>query len=239
MIRLILDIPLTASRAIYETQDQIHNVLIHAMAVHGYHPPQKHPAAWGFGVVSRPLRGNGSRQVFRVQRIYVGSSHPDVAATLARITPEDLRELSQVPQAGLDLHEATIHRDLSWQVTSEVLAVYPLSPIRVLEHRDGANGSTALLTLGDAWESALNRTMARRFGRPFHLQVIPDDLYIRERQGRITASRPIKKDPHGRPVVLPGLEFPFILIGPPEDLRDAWINGLGAGTGMGFGCLAI
>ncbi len=238
MTRLIINVPSRAPRALFETQDQIHNLLIYAMGAHGYHPPEKQPAAWGFGVISQPVSVNGPRRLRRIQQIIVGSSHPDTANALAHLTPDRLVEPSQVPGAGLDLREATIRPDDPW-IPTDVLAVRPISPIRVLEHRDGANGSTALLTLGEAWETALNRTMTRRLGRTVQLHVIPDDLYVREQQGQLVARRAVKRDREGRPVILPGLEFPFILIGSPEDLRDAWVNGLGAGTGMGFGCLTI
>ena len=238
VIRLIIDVPATTPHALFETNDQIHNLLVYAMGAQGYHPPAKQTAAWGFGVISQPVSVNGPRRLRRIQQIIVGSSHPDAANALARLTPGDLMEPSQVPGAGLDLRTATIRPDDPW-IPTDVLAARPVSPIRVLEHRDGANGSTALLTLGEAWESALNRTMTRRLGRPVQLRVIPDDLYVRERQGHIVGRRAVKRDRLGRPVVLPGLEFPFILIGTPEDLRDAWVNGLGAGTGMGFGCLVI
>lgn len=241
MIRLRIEVPSTAPRALFETHDQIHNVLIYAMKAHGYHPPKGRPAAWGFGIESRPVSPASSRKhppsLWRVHAIYVGSADPDASQALAQITPEDLLEPSQVPQSGLDLRSAVITQDGPW-IDTDVLALRPITPIRVLEHRDGANGSTALLTLGPAWEAALNRTMTARLGRPVTLTVIPDDLYVREHNGHIVGSRVVKKV-GGRPIALPGLDFPFILVGPPSDLRDAWLSGLGAGTGMGFGCVAI
>jgi len=161
-----------------------------------------------------------------------------MAEALAQIAPDDLVEPSQVPGAGLDVRRSKIHQELTWFPTS-ILSVYAISPIRVLQRNDESHRSLAILTLGPGWEMALNRTMATRFGRPFHLRVIPDAFYVRARQGNLVAHMGVKKDAQGRPVILPGLVFPFVLTGPEADLRDAWYNGLGAGTGMGFGCLEV
>jgi CRISPR-associated endoribonuclease Cas6 len=154
---------------------------------------------------------------------------------MAKITVEDLVEPSLSPGAGLDLRRATIAQDERW-IPSEALSLYALSPIRVL-HREQGGRSQALLTPGEAFNTALNRIMQTRFGRPFRLSFIPDRLYSFAKQSRLTASMAVGVRPDGRPVCLPGIVTPFVLAGPSEDLRDAWFSGLGAGTGMGFGCI--
>ncbi len=234
-IRLRIEVPLTPP-TVFKTQDSVHNLLVHAMAQHGYHLPRNQPARWGFGVIRRPVSSiPTSLPLFHLQRIIVGSTDREIADVLAQLTPDDLTELSQVPGSGLDLRHAQIIHDRSW-IPTAVLPIAPISPVRVLEH--GPRGSIALLQLGPTWEARLNHVMTRRFDRPFAIRVIPDDIYLRERGGRVCTQLPVKSMPKThRPVVLPGLQFPAILTGPEADLRDAWFNGLGAGTGMGFGCL--
>jgi len=239
-IRVTIDLPDYPHPTVLAIQDSVHNVLIHAFAQHGVHPAHNQPAAWGFGTVTHPVEppGKAPSHLRQLQRIVVGSTDPTLAEALAKFTPEDLTELSQVPGSGLDLRTARLTFTDHWIPTS-VLPVFPITPIRVLSPRDGSQGSVAQLTLDARWMDGINRTMSRRFGRPFQLRVIPDDLYIRERQGRLVTSLPVKRDARGHLVYLPGLTFPAILTGPSEDLRDAWFNGLGAGTGMGFGCLGF
>ena len=106
----------------------------------------------------------------------------------------------------------------------------------MLNHEPGGR-TKAVLTPGDEFNAALNRIMARRFGRSFRLTFIPDRLYTFSRKGKIAASMAIKIREDGQPVCLPGIVTPFVLTGPTEDLRDAWFSGLGVGTGMGFGCV--
>ncbi|MCY0908738.1 MAG: hypothetical protein OWR62_10140 [Sulfobacillus thermotolerans] len=238
MLRISIDVSRDARQPFFDTRDAIHNVLTFALVRHGYHPVANRPSPWGFGVVGRRVRTRGPRRLWRVERIVVGTTEPTIAEALARITPDDLVEPSQVPSAGLDLRQSTLRHDVSWFATS-ALSVYALSPIRVLERTEESHQSMAILTLGPQWDAALNRTMATRFGRPFQLRVVPDEFYVRAHQGHLVAKMGIKKDRQGRPVILPGLVFPFLLLGPESDLRDAWFNGIGAGTGMGFGCLEV
>jgi CRISPR-associated endoribonuclease Cas6 len=135
------------------------------------------------------------------------------------------------------MRSATIYAAPPWQ-TTEAVAFYCVSPIRVTD--PNPNGSPIdFLQTGDALNERLNRTMQTRFGRPFHLSLIPDSLYVRANRGKIDAGMAIKTLSNGKPLVVRGLVLPFVLTGAVEDLRDVWYSGLGRSTARGFGCVEM
>mgnify|MGYP000852570571 CR=1 FL=1 len=232
MIRLRIDLPFDAFEAVCQDRGRIKNLIDSALSRHGYSRTDNQPVCYGFGAITRPVGNNGLR---RVERVILGSSDPRVTTALARITLEDLIEPALTSGAGLDLRRGRIIRDERWTPV-EALSLYAVSPIRVLS-RTGGNRSQALLEPGEAFDTALNRSMTTRFGRPFRLKLIPDRLYSFARRGHLSASMAVGLRPNGRPLCLPGIVTPFVLAGPADDLRDAWFSGLGTGTGMGFGCV--
>lgn len=232
MIRLRIDLPYDAFEAVCRCRDNVKNIIDSALSRYGYSRVDNTPVRYGFGVLSRPVGKEGLR---RIERVILGSADPRIAQAIAKITSEDLLEPSMTPGAGLDLRQARIIRDERW-TPAEALSLYALSPIRALVYDKGGR-SRALLTPGLEFNAALNRAMACRFGRSFRLTFIPDALYARARGGNLSASMAIKIREDSRPVCLPGIVTPFVLAGSSEDLRDAWFSGLGAGTGMGFGCV--
>lgn len=232
MIRLRMDLPFNAYEAVCQDRGRVKNILDNVLARHGYARIDNQPVRYGFGVLSRPLEKNGLR---RIERIYLGTSDPFIAEAMARIVPEDLLEPSLAPGAGLDLRRAVILRDERW-IPVEALSLYALSPIRVLARGTGER-SRALLVTGLEFDTALNKVMTLRFGRPFQLRLIPDRSYSFMKHGDLSASMAVGIRPNGKPLCLPGIVTPFLLTGPVEDIRDAWFSGLGAGTGMGFGCV--
>jgi hypothetical protein len=232
MLRLRMDLPFDAFEAVCQDRGRIKNVIDSALSRHGYSRVDNQPVRYGFGVIAKPVGKHGLR---RVERVILGTSDPAIAEAMARISPDDLLEPSLTPGAGLDLRRAAIVRDERW-VPAEALALYAVSPIRVLQYAQGER-SRALLTPGEAFDAALNRAMSARFGRPFRLKFIPDRLYSFARRGDLSASMAVGARSDGRPLCLPGIVTPFVLAGPVEDVRDAWFSGLGTGTGLGFGCV--
>lgn len=232
MRRLRIDLPFDAFEAVCQDRGRVKNLIDGALSRHGYARVDNQPVRYGFGVLSRPVGKNGLR---RIERIYLGSSDPAIAEALERIVPEDLLESSLTPGAGLDLRRASIVHDERW-LPAEAMALYALSPIRVLR-REAGGRSRALLTPGAEFDAALNGAMQTRFGRLFQLRLIPDRMYSFTRRGDLSASMAVGMRPDGRPLCLPGIVTPFVLAGPALDLRDAWFSGLGAATGMGFGCV--
>lgn len=214
-----------------QSRDAIKNILEYALRQHGYRRVDDRPLRWGFGVVAH--RVPGRQHFYQVDQVIFGSSDPAIMDAMAAITPQDLREPNAVPGAGLDLTYATLTTEAPW-VPTPAAHFLALSPIRVLQgHRQ------TILTLGPDFTTYLNRTMAHRFGRPFHLTFQPDSFYVRRHNGQIAARMAIKMSPEGSPIVYPGLVLPFVLTGPEDDIATAWYSGLGSSTGMGFGCLDL
>ena len=173
MIRLRIDLPFNAYEAICQDRGSIKNIIDSALSKYGYHRVDNRPVRYGFGVISKPTGKNGLR---RVERVYLGSSDPEIASAMNRIAVEDLVEPSLTPCAGLDLRKARIFRDERW-IPCEALSLYALSPIRVLTREDGDRRTRAILDPGPDFTKSLNRIMSTRFGRPFNMTFIPDRLY--------------------------------------------------------------
>lgn len=234
IFRWRIDVPRGDRSPVIRSRDAVKNLIDAALVRHGYAVDRSRPARYGFGVVAQRVPMPGSQRWHRVQRLIVGSSDPAIAQALAEWASDDLWEPNAVPGAGLDLRHSTLSVDPS-PVVGEAISLYAVSPIRVVE----GNPGQTILELGPAWEQGLNRTMARRFGRPFHLHVIPDSWYVRARHGQIVARMAVKVRSDGYVVAYPGLLLPFVLTGPREELDVAWYSGLGSSTAMGFGCVEV
>ncbi len=200
------------------------NILEYALTRAGFAQRDfNQPARWGWGIVHEWNTANRTR---RMTALHFGSADSTWIAGLSRLTPEILQD--SAAEAGLrwPLGQLAMTPQPDWTIP---LFIQPVTPIRVLATvRHGRR--PALLTLDTEWETALNRTMAYRFGRPFALRVIPDPW--------MPISRPVGSASlvvHGRPVALPGVMMPFILTGPSHDCATVWSSGLGSSTGMGFG----
>ncbi len=233
IFRWKIDVPRDDRSPVIRSRDSVKNLIDAALVRHGYQINRGQPARYGFGVVAKRV-GTPTQRLHRVERVIVGSSDPTIAKALAAWTPEDLWEPNAVPGAGLDLRNSIMAADPS-PIISEAITLYAVSPLRVL---DGNPGRT-ILELGAAWEIALNRTMARRFGHAFHLHVIPDSWYVRAKHGQIIAHMAVKIRTDGYVVAYPGLVLPFVLTGPRNELHVAWYSGLGGSTAMGFGCVEV
>jgi CRISPR-associated endoribonuclease Cas6 len=240
-IKLYIDLPKHCRTAIIRDRDSVANLLTAAMKKYGYQPQKNMPARWGFGVVSKPLNANSNNPkqwLHLVQRVVVGSSHPELAQIIAQIQAKDLREPNQVEGGCLDLRMANLYAAPPW-IETEAASFYCVSPIRVTERHDKQNNYNSYLQTGDKLNQLLNRTMQARFGRQFDLSLIPDSLYVRSCAGKIDTGMAIKTRSNGKPLIIKGLNIPFILTGAAEDLRDAWYSGLGRSTARGFGCLEM
>jgi len=240
-IKLYIDLPRHYRAAIIRDRDSVANLLTAAMKKYGYQPQKNMPASWGFGVVSKPLNAdsnNPKQWLHLVQRVVVGSSHPELAQIIAQIQAKDLLEPNQVEGACLDLRMANVYAAPPW-IETEAASFYCVSPIRVTERHDKQNNYNSYLETGDKLNQLLNRTMQARFGRQFDLSLIPDNLYVRSCAGKIDAGMAIKTRSNGKPLIIKGLNIPFILTGAAEDLLDAWYSGLGRSTARGFGCLEM
>lgn len=234
IIRLQIDVPRGVKTTVITSRDAVKNLIDSGLVRYGATINRQQPARYGFGVVAKRVETSSNHILHRVERVVVGTSDPELAAILRKWTANDLVEPNAVPGAGLDLRAASIQR-VSDPIIGEAIALYALSPLRIVE----GNPGRTILELGPRWEEGLNRTMERRFHRPFHLRFIPDSFYVRSRRGKITAHMAVKIRGDGYVVAYPGIVLPFILAGPPDELRIAWHSGLGSSTAMGFGCVEV
>lgn len=243
MIRRMIRVPRsqcreTLGQRTFSDRGQVADLLGCALRRHGCDPITNGPARWGFGVIAHPLKVAGPGRRYGIEAIHLGSSDPVIARAIAALTPADLVLDDAMPGWELDLRFAELRDEPDLPAGVEVLNGYCISPIRVT--RPLGNGHHEDLTeLGDDYQDLLNRTMSRRFGRPFQLQLLPDRVYVRSRSGRISAGFAIKTRPNGAVVVKRGIALPFSLVGPANDIRDAWYSGLGRTTALGFGLLGM
>lgn len=240
MIRRLILVPKAtrnSGQRLIRDRGQVADLLGAALRRHGVNPQNgEHPARWGFGVVARRVRTQGPR-LYAVNAIHLGSSDPNIAEAIARIEPRDLVLDAAIPGWELDLRSALV-RDYS-QISDglEALNLYCVSPIR-LTRRLSDGSQEDVTALAPDINLLINRTMERRFGRPFGLHFLPDRLYVRGKSS-VSAGFAIKSDDHGRAIVKRGIVLPFTLVGPFEDLQHAWYAGLGRTTGLGFGMLEM
>lgn len=243
MIRRVIRIPRTRFRETLgqrtiSDRGQVADLLGCALRKHGCNPTIDGPARWAFGVIARSLAARGTERYFAIEAIHLGSSEPSIARAIAALRPEDLVLDKALPGWELDLRCTEIHDHPDPPHSIEALACYCISPIRVTRML-GKNRQEDITTLTDDFGEQVNRTMGHRFGRSFHLKLLPDRIYVRSRGGEVSAGFAIKTRPNGTVVVKRGIALPFTLVGPTEDVRDAWYSGLGRTTALGFGMLGM
>lgn len=243
MIRRMIHIPHTRSwetlgQRTISDRGQVADLLGCALRRQGFNPVTDRPARWGFGVIARPLKVAGFGRRYGLEAIYLGSSDPVIARAIAALTPADLVLDDAMPGWELDLRFAELRDEPDLPAGVEALNGYCISPIRIT--RPLGNGRHEdVIQLSDDYQNLLNRTMSRRFERPFQLRLLPDRVYVRSRGGEISAGFAIKTRPNGAVVVKRGIALPFTLVGPTADLMDAWYSGLGRTTALGFGLLGM
>jgi CRISPR-associated endoribonuclease Cas6 len=192
---------------------------------------------WGAGAVC-PRKIASGAPVRRTSEILVSTIDPGVAAYLVKADPGEMRKHQPATGENIDMSGAVIVQDLD-PVTpgSSFIDAIALSPI-VVSRRDRTEQASAGRFYGDAstcdLSAAVNLRLSRIVGRQVALNVVPDDFYLSERPDSHAVRTDIKNI-NGKPGVVVGLVFPFVLCGSPDDLRLAWYAGLGEKNRLGFG----
>ncbi len=219
MIRRIctLDRPIPAP-----DHSTLKNILEYALTRSGVPYRPFGPARWGWGAYTIPDPACPHR--FLLVGLGWGSADPRYMTILDHLTPESVQQ--SAVETGIDWPDSVMQDDAPL-ISTDILLVQPVTPIRVLESVLHGRRK-AILILNAAWTAALNRTMSYRFGRPFHLQVQQDQMLAHH---AVMGIRPLSAQTN-----LPGIVAPFILTAPEtQELQSVWASGLGANTGMGFG----
>lgn len=82
--------------------------------------------------------------------------------------------------------------------------------------------------------AAVSRRLSRLAGRPIHLEIHPDSLYLRANPRHSVLVSLKGGRGHGFAI---GLQAPLVICGDEADLRYAWYAGIGEKNRMGCGCL--
>jgi CRISPR-associated endoribonuclease Cas6 len=196
---------------------------------------------WGAAAIC-PRKVSPGSPVRRVSEILISTTDPDIAACLTRADPDQMRKTQPATGETVDMREGLIVQDLDPVAPgSSFIDAIALSPI-VVSRRDpddrAANGRFHGDVRGCDLSAAVNSRLSRLAGRTVALKVAPDDFYLSTRPNG-HAVRVDVKNVGGKPGVVVGLVFPFVLCGTPDDLRLAWYAGLGEKNRLGFGFFGL
>lgn len=189
---------------------------------------------WTFGMEGEML-GHRGRQV---RSVIVSSPDPDFAAALNRLNPAHMtvhsRSGDRIDGEGARLVCAD---DLDPGIAETMIRF--VSPIILMTQKQGREKTFYCedfpkKSVGDAIMAGLEK----RAGRDLDLSVSVDPLHACIEGGRKHLVR-YRKLPNGKSLILPGFMVPLTLAGKAEDLRFAYLAGLGAKTRAGNGCLII
>lgn len=128
-----------------------------------------------------------------------------------------LRACHRLPAPGQDA--------VALALASPVVLVSPKAGREETRHAESVEGIDL--------PAALRRSVETRAGRSLDLEIEVDRLALRtDVVKRIVW---LRRAPTGRRIGVPAFRFPFAMRGTPDDLRFAFLAGLGAKTRQGFG----
>lgn len=185
---------------------------------------------WTFAMAGRASRGHGRR----ILRLTLSSPAAAFAEALERLDPSEIRVASSNGDR-IDCSGGVRHSGRGPARGTDCLAVTFGSPVALMR----ASGEREKRKWADSLEdidldAALRTSLTRRAGRDLDLSVSVDPLT--RIAGTVRQLVKLRKMPNGRPAIIPAFTFPLTLRGAPEDIRFAFLAGLGAKTRAGFGC---
>lgn len=186
---------------------------------------------WTFGMEAFSLPGRKRR----VRSVVVSSPDPAFAEIVSRLDPAAMKVQScngdVIDGAGARILPCD---DLAPQA-DEVMIGF-ISPFLLAQKKEGRDKTRFHedLPIAEA-PSALKAGLDRRAGRELDLEIIIDPLTART-DGAKKHLIHIRRFPSGKDMILPGFAPPLTLRGKPEDVRFAYLAGLGAKTRAGAGC---
>jgi CRISPR/Cas system endoribonuclease Cas6 (RAMP superfamily) len=196
---------------------------------------------WGAGAVC-PRKIVPGAPVRRASEILISTIDPEISAYIVKADPGEMRKYQPTTGENIDMTGATIVHDLDPVAPgSTFIDAIALSPI-VVSRRDNAHRAPAGRFYGDATgcdlSAAINHRLSRVAKRPIALNLVPDDLYLSYHPNSHAVRADIK-NVNGKPGVVVGMIFPFVLCGNPSDLRLSWYAGLGEKNRLGFGFFGL
>ena len=191
----------------------------------------RHSLPWTFGMAAR-ARPGGERRVFSVT---VSSPSERFCDALYRLNPEAVRTESDNGDR-INLSGAKIRRlrDLPEGGVAALMIGFA-SPFLIPVKKQGREKTRFHDDLtGVDLNAALTTSLSRRAGRPLDLTISVDRLsFLTDLKKHLVHVRLL---PGGKPLIHPAFSVPMSLKGNPQDVRFAFLAGIGAKTHAGFGC---
>lgn len=239
MLRIRVQLPKTVPLQQYDHQDLIHDALINGLEAAGCKSVDLIGAQarlWTFA----PL-GWHQGHIGYVHSLIISTTDAQIANALTRLKPESIQ---QRRWNGETLSFAGAHLSIEPDPLlphQTQLATLCLSPL-VLQHTQQGSQAGSKQWCKDMRDVDLSEVISRKLsakaGRPIHLSIRPDALYLRANpQHSVLVNLKVFKNGHKSFVI--GMQAPLVLEGSEEDLRFAWYAGIGEKTRNGFGCLGL
>jgi CRISPR-associated endoribonuclease Cas6 len=220
----------------YRNLDILHDALVNAWTAGGAVAEEvigPDARLWQFAALG--WRRNGRN---RAHTLVVGTPDPALGKRLADMNPADIRHARAATGEAVDFSAAEVEIEPDPVAPGMAsMGVVMLSPLAVSRKENGKRRWITHVNDADL-TTAVNARLSRLAGRPVHLTVEPDRLYVRCNP-KHDALVPLKAFPDGRKSFVIGMRVPLVLQGGEEDLRLAWYAGIGEKNRSGFGCVGL
>ena len=217
--------------------DSLHGALVNAWIASGAAGPAvvgPDAGNWSFGAV-----GKATPRGLVVKSVVVGAEGGPLEPILSRLDPEAIRKAS-VNGDVVDLGNWTrAGEELPVVCQPDDIATLPaimLSPLALSVRGWKGRWHDDLVKAGPNLENAVNARLSRLTARRVRLKIDPDRLYLRAnpKHSILVRTRTVRG---GKPAFVIGTLCPLSISGRLQDLRSAWVLGIGQKNRYGFGCI--
>ena len=231
-MRVLIDFRKQPQR--YRYTDSMNAALVAGLVAAGLHSDDlvgEKALPWTFGTAGK-AGPDGRRTVYSV---ILSSPSPRFAEALARLDPDEIRVASSNGDA-IYLGGAALRHcpSLPPEGVAELMVSFA-SPFLVPMLKQGREKTRFHDDLvGVDLNAALLAGLTRRAGRALDLTISSDRLSMTTDLKKQLVH--IRRLSNGKPLFHPAFSVPMTLRGRPEDVRFAFLAGVGAKTRAGFGC---
>ena len=232
-------IRLTAPRGAYvrvRYLDSVHGALVNAWSscgARGTDVVGRDAGNWSFGAI-----GSATATGFALKSLVVGAEGR-LESVLPLLAPETMRKSSSNGDT-VDLSSWDIDGDdlpiVCQPSETAKLGAIMLSPLAVSVRGQKGRWHDDLTKAGPDLEEAVNFRLSRLTGRDVRLTIEPDRLYLKAnpKHSTLVRTRAVRG---AKPAFVIGVMCPLLISGPLDDLRSAWVLGIGEKNRYGFGCI--
>ena len=232
-------IRLTAPRGAYvrvRYLDSVHGALVNAWSscgARGTDVVGRDAGNWSFGAI-----GSATATGFALKSLVVGAEGR-LESVLPLLAPETMRKSSSngdtVDLSSWDIDGDNLPIVCQPSETAKLGAIM-LSPLAVSVRGQKGRWHDDLTKAGPDLEEAVNFRLSRLTGRDVRLTIEPDRLYLKAnpKHSTLVRTRAVRG---AKPAFVIGVMCPLLISGPLDDLRSAWVLGIGEKNRYGFGCI--